>query len=229
MASVISASEAHEAYMERMKAEFHGPRYNWLLEMLSRSSDWGLPVEDNCLYVLDFDGNAAPREVLHSPASGPLQEGFLHNLKSELSPAVTRVVLLYYPWLYCLNFKYIGAIGYALDLDPWFFITHFQDWNRGRLDQDRRPPARLHLDTAILNFEFLKGRRITACTVRNIGRSPIIFGELLLLCKLTTSSCSFARVPKGILRDHKEACGTTIDEDVMPARRGHIGPKDTSD
>ena len=95
MASVISAIEAHDAYMERMKAEFHGPRYDWLLERLSRSDYWECPPECSCLYVHDFDGNAAPKEVLHTPASGDLPYGLLHNLKSELSPAVTCVVLLY--------------------------------------------------------------------------------------------------------------------------------------
>ena len=158
--------------MERVKAEFHGPRYDWFLELLSRSDYWSLPVEHSCFYVLEFDGNTAPKHVLHTPASSDLQEGFLHNLKSDLSPAVTRVILLYYPWLNYLNIKYIGAIGYILGLDPWFFIIHFQDSHRGRLDIDRRPPSRLHLDTTFLQFRFQKDRRITACTVQNTGRSP---------------------------------------------------------
>ena len=177
MASVISAIEAHEAYMERMKAEFHGPRFDWLLDMLSTSEYSELPLEHGCLYILDFDGNAAPKEVLHAPASGDLPEGLLHNLKSELSPAVTRVVLLYYPWFSSLNVKYIGAIGYILGLDPRFFITHFQDLNRGRLDNGRRPPSRLRLDTTILQFHFREGRRFTACTVQSTGRSSIISGR----------------------------------------------------
>ncbi len=179
MASVISALEAHEAYVERVKAEFYGPRYDWLLEMLTRSSHWGLPVGDSCLYILDFDGNAAPKEVLHAPASGDLPDEFLLNLKSNLSPAVTRVVLLYYPYFNYLNIKYIGAIGYTLGLDPQFLITHFQDSHRGRLDEDLRPPSRLHLDTTILNFDFQGSRRITAYTIQNTGRSPIISGETL--------------------------------------------------
>ena len=61
MASVASALEAHEVYVERVKAEFHGPRYDWFLELLSRSDYWRSPVEGSCLYVLDFDGNVAPK------------------------------------------------------------------------------------------------------------------------------------------------------------------------
>lgn len=217
MASVISAIEAHEAYMERMKAEFHGPRYDWLLKMLSRSYYLEYPLEYSCLFVLDFDGNAAPKEVLHAPASGELPGGFLRILQSELSPAVTRVVLLYYPWVNCLNFTYIGAIGYTLDLNPQFFVTHFQDSNRGRLEEDRRPPSRLHIDTTILKFHFRNGRRLTACIVQTTGRSPIILGGILLLCKLKMSSCNFVRVPKWILRAHRGACRTIVDEFVMPA------------
>ena len=121
--------------MERMKGEFHGPRYDWLLEMLSRSYYLEYPLEYSCLYVLDFDGNAAPKVVLHAPASGDLPDTLLRNLRSELPPTVTRVVLLYYPWVNCLNVKYIGAIGYTLGLDPRFFLTHFQDSNRGRLEE----------------------------------------------------------------------------------------------
>ena len=183
MTSVISALEAHEAYVERIKAEFHGPRYNWLLEMLSRSTYAGLAVEDSCLYALDFDGTTAPKEILHAPASGDLPDGLLHNLEPNLSPSVTRVVLLYYSYLSRLNFKYLGAIGYTLGLDPRFFSTHFQDSTRGRLNEELRPPSRLHLDTTILKFYFREDRRITACTVQNTGRSPIISGELLLFCK----------------------------------------------
>ena len=58
MTSVMSALEAHEAYVERVKAKSHGPRYDWLLELLSSSCNSELPVEDSCLYILDFDGNA---------------------------------------------------------------------------------------------------------------------------------------------------------------------------
>ena len=174
MASVMSALEAHEAYVERVKAEFHGPRYDWLPGLLSRSSYPRLPVEDSCLYVLDFDGNAAPKEVLHAPASGDLPDGFLHTLESNLSPAVTRVVLFIYPWHTDLNFKCIGAIGYTLGLDPQFFITHFLDVYRGTLDKDERPTSRLHIDTTILQFGFQGGGRITACTVQNTGKPPIM-------------------------------------------------------
>ena len=80
MAGVVSAIEAHMAYIERMKAGFHGPRYDWLSQMLSRSDYWKLPLEQSCLYILDFDGNAAPKEVLHAPASGDLPDELLHNL-----------------------------------------------------------------------------------------------------------------------------------------------------
>ena len=179
MANVTNALEAHEAYVERMKAEFHGPRYDWFSELLSKSDYERKPVEDSCLYVLEFDGNIAPKHVLHAPASGDLQEGLLHNLKSNLSPAVTRVVLLYYPWLSNLNIKYIGAIGHVLGLDPRFFILHFREWHYRRLDIDQRPQSRLHLDTTFLQFRFQEGRRITACTVQNSGRSPSSSGESL--------------------------------------------------
>lgn len=120
------------------------------------------------------------KKVWSAPASGDLQDGFLHNLQLNLSPSVTRVVLLYYPWLNYLNVKYIGALGYTLGLDPWFFITHFQDSHLGRLDKDRRPPSRLHLDTTILQFRFQEHRRITACTVQNTGTSPIISGKTFI-------------------------------------------------
>ena len=60
MATGVSASRTHEAYVERVKAEFHSPRHDWFLETLSRSEYWRLPVEDSCLHVLDFYSNAAP-------------------------------------------------------------------------------------------------------------------------------------------------------------------------
>ena len=141
-------------------------------------------MENSCLYVLDFDGNAAPKEVLHAPASGDLQDGFLRHLDSKLSPAATRVVLLCYPWVNSLNVQYIGALGCTLGLDPCFFLTHFQDHHRGRLDKYRRPPSRLHLDTTVLQFWFQQGRYITACTVRNVGRSAINSGETFTALKI---------------------------------------------
>ena len=220
MASVINAIEAREAYMARMKAELRGPRYDWLLRKLSRSDDseypLQCPLEYSCLCVLDFGGNAGPKEVLRAPASRELPGGLFRNLQSELSLAVTRVVLLSYPWIDNLNLTYIGAIGYTLDLNPQSFVTHFQDSSRGRLKENRRPPSRLHLDTTILQFRFRKGRRLTACTVQNTGKSPIIFGGILLLCKLKMSSCNFLRIQR-ILQAHRGAYSTIVDEFVMPA------------
>jgi hypothetical protein len=163
--------------VERVKAEFHGPRYDWFLETLSRSWFWELPLENSCLYILDFYGNTAPKEILRAAASGNLQDGVLGALNSKSLSAATRVVLLYYPWMNYLNFEYIGTIGHALGLDPRFFIIHFQDHHRGRLDTDRRPPSLLHLDTSVLQFQFLEDRYMTICIVQNVGRSLIIRWE----------------------------------------------------
>ncbi len=133
------------------------------------------PVEDSCPYVLDFDGNGAPKEVLHAPASGDLQDGFLRHLNSSPSPAATSVVLLCYPWVNSLNVQYIGALGSTLGLDPCFFITHFQDHHRGRLVKYRRPPSRLHLDTSVLHFWFQDD-----CTVQNVVTSAITSGKTFI-------------------------------------------------
>jgi hypothetical protein len=137
MASAARALSAHEAYVERAKAEFHGPRYDWFLEMLSRSEYDRLPVEDSCLYVLDFDGNAAPKEALRVAASGNLQDGVLDAFNSKLWSAATCIILLYYPWKNYLNFEYVGTMGHALVLGPRFFIKHFQESHHRRLDTDR--------------------------------------------------------------------------------------------
>jgi hypothetical protein len=175
MPNAARALNAHEAYIERVKAGFRGPRYEWFLERLSGSEYWRLPVEESCLYILDFDDDAAPKEVLRVAASGNLQDGVLDALNSKVSSAATRVVLLYYPWKNYLNIEYVGTIGNALGLDPRFFIIHFRESHLGRLDIHRRPPSLLHLDTSVLQFHFLEGRYVTACIVQNIGKSPIIY------------------------------------------------------
>ena len=175
--------------MERVKAEFHGPRYDWFLEKLSRSEHNWLPMERSCLYILDFDGNAAPKEVLRAAASENLHGGVLDALNSKLSSTTTtRLVLLYYPRKHDLNFRFIGAMGHALGLDARFFTTHFRDSNPEKRDTHRRPPSLLHLDTRFLQLYFSEGRYVTACTMGNVGRSTSYPGDHLLLSELIQSN-----------------------------------------
>ena len=135
-------------------------------------------MEYSCLHVFDYAGSEAPKEVLSAAVSSNLQDGVFDALKSNLSSTATRVVLLHYAYLNHLNFEYIGTMGYALDLDPRFFITHFHDSNCGRLDPHLRPPSLLPLDTSVLQFRFIKDRHITICVVQNVGKCLIIRCEI---------------------------------------------------
>lgn len=170
-----ASTSAHDAYVERVKAEFDGPRYDWFSELLTRSAYRELPIEDSRLYIVDFDGNAGSKEVLRAAVNDNVHGGVLDALNSSLSSATaTRVVSLYHPWeefhlgLKFLNIKYVGVIGHALGLDPLFFFRHFEFLNPGLA---RPPPS---LDTSILQFRFKNATLITVCVVRDVGRSAMI-------------------------------------------------------
>ena len=179
MASAVNALDAHEAYIKRVRTGSHGPKDDWFLRLLSSSEFQGLPMEQSCLHVLDFDGNAAPKEVLRAAACGSVQDEVIDGLNSTLSPSAMRFVFLYYPHFKYLNMKYVGVIGHILGLDLRFFTSHFQ-YSPSRsesVDEFRQLSTLLHLDTAILNFRLQAYRHITACTLRNVGKSCIITKE----------------------------------------------------
>ena len=121
--------------------------------------------------VVDFDGNAAPKEVLRADVSGNLQDGVYDALKSNLSSAATRVVFLHYPAYQLLSVEYVGTMGHALDLDPRFFITHFQEAHLAKYWEKWEQPSRRHLDTSILQLRLADNKHLTTCVVQNIGKS----------------------------------------------------------
>ena len=194
MTSATRALSAHKAYVERVKAGFHGSRYDWLIDRLSRPKHHLIPVKhknSSCLCILDFDGNLAPKEVLRAEAGGELHDGVLDALHSELSPTALRVVWLGYDRICHLNSEFVGTIGYALDLDPSLFNTHFQKLNIGRFGGAGQPPSLSHLDTSILHFNFPEDGHISTCIEQNVGGSLIIARDTLL-CKLTMLSSNVA-------------------------------------
>jgi hypothetical protein len=174
MASPTRALSPHEAYMQRMKAECPGPLYDRFIEVLSRSTRARQDLDfSRCLRVVDFDGNNAPKVVLRADVSGNLQEEVYAALKSELPAAATRVVLVHYPVGHCLSIEYVGTVGHMLDVDPLFFIKHFdfqvKYWAKSPKTYVLTSPRQL--DTRILQFGLAHGAHLTACVVQNVGKS----------------------------------------------------------
>jgi hypothetical protein len=187
MASPTRALSPHEAYMERMKADFDNPRYNWVIKLLSKSACYKPKAKDSsCQRILDFDGTAPPKEVLRADMSSNLQDGVCEALESNLSPTATRVVLLHYPGTKFLNFEYVRVIGHALDLEPRFFITHFQEGCNVRLG--RRCSSSLQLSPSYLQFRLTGNAYLTACVLQDVCRVLYYLVEPSILYELTALS-----------------------------------------
>jgi hypothetical protein len=155
--------------MERMRADFDNVRYNWFIKLLSKSACYKPKVKDSsCLRILDFGSTAPPKEVLRADVSRNLQDGVYDALKSNLSPTAMRVVLLHCPDTKFLNFEYVGTIGHALDLEPRFFITHFQEGCNRRLHNRYSPPSQL--STSFLQFRLAGYAYLTTCVLQDVGR-----------------------------------------------------------
>ena len=185
------AKSAYEAYVERVKAELNGPKYDWFSQLLSEAANTRISLEDCGLYVLDFDGDAAPREVLNPSPSLEVDDTVLDALTSKVSPDSTRFVLLCYSWTEPLNREHFGTLGHALELDPHFFITHSQSSNTNSFHFDWRSPSLLLLDTSIIHFR-PELSTITACIMQNTGKSNVASWKLSLLCKLKALSCNLS-------------------------------------
>ena len=171
MASKERVRSAHKAYVEQVKRKFN-LKYDWFSEEVAKPVDTRISDEGCGLYILDFDGVAAPKEVLNPSSSLEMDDRVLDALESEVSPGSTRLVLLCYLWEKPLYMQYAGILGHALGLDPLFFTTHFQSHWRNDHKHKWQLPSLLQLDTSIVHFR-PNWSRITACVVQKAGRSTV--------------------------------------------------------
>ena len=74
MSVIAEEPSAHEKYVERVKADYEGPKYHWFVTALDRDEYTKKTKDSHALHVLNFEDSATTKQVLRITTSDVTQE-----------------------------------------------------------------------------------------------------------------------------------------------------------
>ena len=150
------------AYLQRLKREYPGERYEWFLEMFRDLKPEGIvsatrrPVSTaQIVYERSSSFDVKVYEAAKGASEVSDFMGFLSSSEPQIKAHRIIIHTTHAPYL---DFSYIEAIGSFYDIDPFFFITHFER-SRSYSDQQHsrystRAPSMLPLESKYLQFRY---------------------------------------------------------------------------
>ena len=157
MATGSAPSTAASSYAKRVEIEFPGPKYNRFLDMLQGNCpDSPMPhrVPISTVRIVDEVNPAPKSHFFKAPKDTSVCRKFVGVLSKPSPDTKTRQVIVHFSQPRDLNFSYIEAIGSILNIDPSFFIIHFE---RSRINfaskYSFQVPSLLPLESKYLQFK----------------------------------------------------------------------------
>ncbi len=159
MTSAPFIPTAAQSYVNRVESDYPGERYEWFLVMLrGRGQDVPIPLHQEpttAILIVDDMGSSSRSEEFDAPKGTEVSREFIHALVRPIQPTNLRLIIIHFTRIQDLNFTYINALGSSLNIDPLFFIMHFER-SRARYDRWYRPraPSMLPLESRHLQFSY---------------------------------------------------------------------------
>ena len=151
-------STTDSPFLRRLQDDYSGERYAWFSRLLRGE---GIPNqaqsrEPVCnVRIVDKVANSSKTNtsIFDAFRATDVNPDFAKVLEETSTDTELRQIVVSYTRVHDLNFSWIEAIGSTLNLDPMFFIKHFER-SRERYDYwDRvRTPSLLPLDSKYLQF-----------------------------------------------------------------------------
>ena len=175
MAPAVTAAEAHEAYLQRVRAEIYDFQ-QWLPEILGGSGAIYDPVPESVdadakVYVLEYDARESTRFGLIYTAVGEVPDDFVRVLTSEISTKAIRLVVLYHVFgTRRINFEFVGSLCHVFDVDPQLLVMQFCHLICESHENDHLPPW-YDPKLTVLHLSSTEDAYLSACLNDNTGMS----------------------------------------------------------
>ena len=157
MASAPSASPAPSFYADSLENGYPGRKCKWFLDTLrGRRPDVPVPFHQeqiSTIRIVDDTGLTSRSEQFDALKGTEVSEDFVDTLVRPLPCTSLRLVIVHFSKIQHLNFAYMSTLGSVLNIDPSFFVMHFE-YSRGRHDRwsRDRAPSLLPLESRHLQF-----------------------------------------------------------------------------
>ena len=179
MAEIPSTSTTAIPYLQQFDYNYPGEKYAWFSEMLQGHCPDPDPdpprgrqtTLSNVRFVDDIseDMSFTTRMRLFDATKGrELDNDFVKALTWHAPDTSVRLIIVHFTRMYDLNFSYLLCLGSKLNIDPLFFVMHFE---RSRSNDESpyrfRAPAMLPLDSRFLQFCYDNFGHVTVTTLKS--------------------------------------------------------------
>ena len=170
MSDTITLSTAALPYANRVELEYPGINYEWFPGMLRgrvpQKTIGYNEVPVSLVRIVDRDTTTFKSDLFDAARGKAVCPKFVKVLSERSPDTEMRQVVVSYTRVQDLNFSYIEAIGSVLNLDPLFFITHFER-SRAKYSSPYRyrAPSMLPLESKYLQFSYDSQGHITLVRV----------------------------------------------------------------
>jgi len=177
MAEIPSTATAAMPYLQQCDRNYPGETYAWFSKMLhGHCPDRALPREgqttiSNVRFVDDIseDMSCTRGTTIFDATKGrEVDNDFVKTLTWQAPDTSVRLIIVHFTRMYDLNFSYLAHLGSTLNIDPPFFVMHFE---RSRANHENsfryRAPAMLPLESRFLHFCYDSSGHITVTTLRS--------------------------------------------------------------
>ena len=170
-----SISDATISYLQKFDHDYPGEKYAWFSEMLhGRCPDRPFrypPAFSNIRFVDDISEDmsfTSDTKLFEATRGREVDEDFIKALTSYAPNTSVRLIILHFSRMYDLNFSYLAHLGSTLDIDPLFFVMHFEH-SRAKYEPPfrERAPAMLPLESRYLQFCYDTSGHVTVTTLRS--------------------------------------------------------------
>lgn len=164
-------------YLQRFDYNYPGEKYAWFSEMLhGHYPDGALPrggqtTLSNVRFVDDISEDmsfTSGTRLFDATKGRELDNDFVKALTWHAPDTSVRLILVHFTRMYDLNFSYLVCLGSKLNIDPLFFVMHFE---RSRAYYESsyrtRAPAMLPLDSRFLQFFYDNFGHITVTSLKS--------------------------------------------------------------
>ncbi len=170
MTSLPINSKNDRVYADRVVREYPGEKYSWFLDLIRDQCPHPdiapLSKPTSRVHIIDDFGDDFQSHSFDAPRNKGVSGNFIDLLTDGVPDASIRLLIVHFTRAEELNFSYIDAIGTSLDMDPYFFIMHF-DCSRSRYDDRHlfRVSSILPLDSRFLQFLYASYGHVTLTRV----------------------------------------------------------------